>query len=528
MGLLSKLGILRKRPDERTTLGGTAYLLMVVAGVSVGIWGTWKMNQSTSANALPPGRVENMDPVRASIQRVDTVQQQQREKSQIEKSDRGVQQPPAGRTKAPETARTPSFDPASDRAREQASPAPVRDFAALADEELERRKRREEDAATAANRGPVEMAPSDAPRFEGASKFPVRIGEVVQPTGRGQPGGGGQSTGQAVVIYAGDPANENGGANVPDGFAIGMFLPRGTEIPLYVLDTYQSDEQQTFITFGVAASVMFQGKYLLPFGTRMFGSMTPAPRGQRVSGTIHTIQFPDGRELSVSGMIKGLDGHTGVPAYYIAKHQLPLEIGMVAGAFTKAYLDTLQQYQERKFQLSVGSAGLTTANPTIDGAQAAIQATSKTIQDRISEHLSELSRRYSPYLTVIAGTECKLVLLAPLDLSRPELRPNQQNSGASTAGNGLSQIGNGGGPQQMLQMLDAYIQQDPALSTALRAATGANPGALSGEAGEAAGSLLEMMSRVNEAQGGLPNAAGRQVPETRRPAQGADDPFFGR
>lgn len=413
---------LKQKEDGRWTIGSGVGLLLIVFVFGVGLYFLWPRAQV--AEAPPQGKAE-LAGVDTAIRGAKAVNEVHGKPLPAEQSSRGVKEDPV--VPSPPTPDADSEKPTERPETSHGSGPGTGDsdvFGSIAADATR------EPPPAPKPRSPVDGGDANPnPAITGSSRFSPRMPASRGRSGSGTAGqddlgkaNGGKDAGSRsrVVIYEGDSAPApTGKPQKKSGFTTGDFLPRGTEVLLYVLDTVQTDDQETLVTFGVAESVKFQGRYLLPFGTRMLGNAAPAKKGTRIAFNIQTILFPDGKELPISGLVKGMDGHSGIPAYYIANGELPQDLAIAAGAFTKAYLDTLAQYQQQRFQLSLGSnAALSSLNPTTDGTQAAIQAGSNTVQDLITRHINEMAARNAPYLTVIAGTQCKVVLRAATDLTR--------------------------------------------------------------------------------------------------------------
>lgn len=200
-------------------------------------------------------------------------------------------------------------------------------------------------------------------------------------------------------------------------WAEGRFLPRGHYVPLYLLDTITTNDEQPIVTLAVARDVRFMGKVVIPFGTRLLaasGGHNPG-KGFRVQLSVSSFQFPSGRELAVSGVIKGEDRASGLPAYYIPP---PLWVHMQAYVqdFMAGYLDLLYLRQQNASRLQIGSVDVGFSQPAFDAKSEALSVTSTVIRDFAKAQMDELQARHAAHLVVPAGSVVWLQLLAPISL----------------------------------------------------------------------------------------------------------------
>lgn len=199
----------------------------------------------------------------------------------------------------------------------------------------------------------------------------------------------------------------------------GQFLPRGYDLmEVYLLDMVRTDQQQPIVTFAVAKDVKYHGKVVIPFGTMVLANVAGAPaQGQNVIATPMSLQFPDGSEVALSGVIKSLDGSMGMPAIYVP---LPMEVqfNSLVAEFISSYLNLLYVKQSQLKNLTIGGVSVTnTTSTTFDPAQQALASASDAINEFAKNQLTELQNRFAAHLVVPPGAHCKIQLLAPLDLS---------------------------------------------------------------------------------------------------------------
>ncbi len=208
----------------------------------------------------------------------------------------------------------------------------------------------------------------------------------------------------------------------------GKFLPRGHPISLYLLEFIRTDQAQPLIIFGVARDVKFHGKIIIPFGTRLLTTVSGTPsKGNRVAVAPSSFQFPDGTELAVSGVMKGADKMTGLPAYYMPPPTW-VQLSGYVNDFLSGYLALIYDRQQSLNKLQIGSVTVGASTPAFDPKLEAISATSQVIRDFASRNMDELQARYAPFLIVPPGTPAEMELIAPLTLETAgiDVAPLQQ------------------------------------------------------------------------------------------------------
>lgn len=246
------------------------------------------------------------------------------------------------------------------------------------------------------------------------------IANTLTPSG----GEGGNFSIDALIAYKRKPTPEGTtkkpAAQQPYPWGDGLFLPRGQNIPLYLLETIRTDDVQPIIICGVARDVLDvkRERVIIPFGTRLLISVNAGPdKGQRVVATPSSFQFPDGSELAVAGVIKGYDKMTGLPSYYIPPPTW-VQMSAYVNDFLSGYLGLIYEKQQMNTQLSIGGVTVGQTQPTFDPKMEAISATSEVIRDYAKQQMTELQARYAPYLVVPAGTPCYMTLTSPLTVTK--------------------------------------------------------------------------------------------------------------
>ncbi len=194
------------------------------------------------------------------------------------------------------------------------------------------------------------------------------------------------------------------------------WLPRGEIIPVYIMQTVQTGKFPTLVQFAVARTVWFNGKPVLPFGTRFMASAGLGVR-DRILFNIDSLQRRDGLEIAVSGMVLGPDQATGLPGYYVPPPTL-VQLAPYIGNFAEAYGNLLKlRLSKNSYQVGAFGVNVTpdaSGNPT---QEIALSAASQALGDFIASQVSDLRERYAAYLAIPAGTPASVQLTANTDLS---------------------------------------------------------------------------------------------------------------
>lgn len=201
-------------------------------------------------------------------------------------------------------------------------------------------------------------------------------------------------------------------------YAAENYLPRGQEIELWLLDTVRTDQPQPLITLGVAKDVRFgeDGPVVIPFGTRLLASCQGNPdKGSRIIIDATSLQFLDGSEVPVAGIIKYEDGAQGVPAYYIPPPTW-VQMSSYVNDFIAGYLDLIYLKQQSNLGLQIGTVGISATQPTFSAKNEALSATSEVIKTFASKQMEEVQSRYPAYLIAPPGMKVKLQLTEQFSL----------------------------------------------------------------------------------------------------------------
>ena len=191
----------------------------------------------------------------------------------------------------------------------------------------------------------------------------------------------------------------------------GQILPRGTKIHVYFIETVNTLDIESMVTLAVAEPVVFNHKVVIPFGTRLLGRASNKSTRDRIAIDVDTLLFPDGREVGISGLMKDMDGQSGVTGYYIPRPAMA-QLAPYIGGFLQAYAGNLL-------------AGKTTVNVLGTGVTTEASATknefmnqaAKMIGEQVKLQQQELTDRSPPYVVVVAGSEAVVQLRTAFNLT---------------------------------------------------------------------------------------------------------------
>ena len=192
-------------------------------------------------------------------------------------------------------------------------------------------------------------------------------------------------------------------------------LPRGEIIPVYIMQTVETGKFPTLVQFAVAKTIWFNGKPIIPFGTRFMASAGLGVR-DRLTFTVDSLRRRDGLEIACSGILLGTDRATGMQAYYIPPPAM-VQAAPYIGSFLQSYAD-IMKIRATPSTIQIGSVGVTTQRPTSDQMQeAVVSSAAQSMTDFMTSQLAELKERYASYLTIPAGSFGYVELTANSDFS---------------------------------------------------------------------------------------------------------------
>lgn len=90
------------------------------------------------------------------------------------------------------------------------------------------------------------------------------------------------------------------------------FMPTGFSFPARLDNAVYSYNVETPAVAVVERPISFLGRIVIPAGTRVIGTVAIQKSHDRVLVSFHTIVFPEGDEIKLSGMALSLDGSAGL------------------------------------------------------------------------------------------------------------------------------------------------------------------------------------------------------------------------
>jgi len=198
-------------------------------------------------------------------------------------------------------------------------------------------------------------------------------------------------------------SKDSGGAKekIMTGYDMGVFLPKGTQIPVVFMEPYDSRGDSGFVTVAVTENVFFNHKLMLPYGTKIFVRANGELLGNRIRFLSSSYLLPDGTEGQMTGVLKGGDGLLGV-AGILFDRQWGVRTANLTSALSAAYLSILQQRQSGQ------------ASPYAE-------PTSQTLNDAIVRIIDEERKRIEAanpiFVQIPRGTPAVLQLESSHDLT---------------------------------------------------------------------------------------------------------------
>lgn len=408
----------RQKPDGKSGWGALRYLLFAGILVAVGYWSLNKMDSSSSANRassmMGDLNKKKVDPVAGDIHTGEVAAAAQETRPidlKTEKKDAlagskvgmGVN----GDKPKSRTGQSSSFfgDAPADQARQSTQSTDSGEdsiFTALS---------RSEQPTTADGRPVIDDNSPDPSKGSGRRERGFMEPSVGDASGR-------QANTQLPPIESliarnirtpATPAAPQPTSSGKESVMLAThWLPRGEIIPVFLMQTVQTGRVDTLIEFAVARTVWFNGKPVLPFGTRFTATVFGSGVRDRIPFNVDSLRRRDGLEIAVTGNVLGEDKFSGMPAYYVPPPTWA-QIAPYVGSFTTAFADILKQtIVESANSVSVGANGVTVANqPTplsTKVQEAGAYAASKAMSDFMATNVAELKDRYQAYLTLPAGT----------------------------------------------------------------------------------------------------------------------------
>lgn len=225
--------------------------------------------------------------------------------------------------------------------------------------------------------------------------------------------GGGRLPRPQLLGYRDAAADSGADSGMNAASASPPFLSRGALIPVYLLTRVDTSNPAAVLQFAVAQDVVSHGLCRLRFGTRLLGKLEGRPLRDRLTLTVDTVLYPDGREEPIAATAveaddRGSDIRPGVAAAFVPAPAWAQTAPYLA-QFATGFLGLLQSRAQQG--LNVGFGGVTLASTVSGDAKGpAYQASAQAIGDFTRARLLEWADRYAAYDTIPAGTACWLQL----------------------------------------------------------------------------------------------------------------------
>lgn len=188
-------------------------------------------------------------------------------------------------------------------------------------------------------------------------------------------------------------------------------IPRGhPPVLAIVTETVSTLADNQLVTFALIEPLIFNGRTVLPVGTRLLGTASGGHVRDRMNVSVSAIQWPDASETAVSAIARDADGQVGVRGYYIAE-DISAQISTYGVAYAQSWLAKFATPQP-----SLASVVGTAQTPDPFRQQLAEFLIAQTRQQ--AEVLKE---RYKPYVVVPKNTEMRLQFLVTTKLGVQEM-----------------------------------------------------------------------------------------------------------
>ncbi|MBP9854910.1 MAG: hypothetical protein KBD53_08590 [Candidatus Omnitrophica bacterium] len=174
-----------------------------------------------------------------------------------------------------------------------------------------------------------------------------------------------------------------------------QIAPLGSMIECLLIHNIVTNNFSAPVIAQVWEDFYFDGKLLLPFGTRIFGTARAGKERDRVLVTFHTIVYQDGREVPIKALGLSADGSAGLTGILVSK-QNKKRVLMLAMNFMSGIALGLQ---EKATNAVTGLREITT-----DSRNAVLQGASNTFEKEAGQLEKEINAAEG-YAIVVAGNK---------------------------------------------------------------------------------------------------------------------------
>jgi type IV secretory pathway VirB10-like protein len=183
-------------------------------------------------------------------------------------------------------------------------------------------------------------------------------------------------------------------------------LPAGSKIPALLDGDLNSELSQSPVTATLTNSFSFQGRTLLPAGTRILGHLAQGQDSDRIGAMFDQFVLPNGHQISIQGVATMLDGSTGIVGEFHSSRGLRVA-GALGSSFLSGAAGAFQSTQANSF--GIQQPDNTSRNAILNGvAQAALEQ---------GRRFSEEAQQNPGYVTASSGTSFLIYVERETDLS---------------------------------------------------------------------------------------------------------------
>ena len=148
-------------------------------------------------------------------------------------------------------------------------------------------------------------------------------------------------------------------------------LPAGSKIPAILDGDVNSDLSQSPVTATLTKSFSFQGRTLLPAGTKVLGHLGQGQDSDRIAAIFDQFVFPNGHQISAQGVAVMLDGSTGIVGEFHSNRAWKVA-GALGSSFLSGAAAAFQSTEANSFGIQQPDS--TTRNAILNGvAQTALE-----------------------------------------------------------------------------------------------------------------------------------------------------------
>jgi hypothetical protein len=210
--------------------------------------------------------------------------------------------------------------------------------------------------------------------------------------------------------------------NKPTGFVTKHYLPRGTRVPIVLMNKINTSIGALPVELAIAQDVIWNGRVQLPMGWKIFG--TAAGGGNyKVNVVANMILDPTGKEYPITGMVLDLGAEAGFDGY-ANPNPLYNQILPTLTSSIQTFMNAAKSTVTQPTLVSGGGTSNLVANTTsysLDAQNALLDGSAQVLTGLMNQKVSELAKMYPDGTTVPMGTAGFVLLTKPLDLTLGEV-----------------------------------------------------------------------------------------------------------